>query len=99
MLIVYANDLTNMSTTPAGLQRHLNALQLFCEQRQLCVNSTKTKVVTFGSRARCQAFTFDDSEVERVQSYKYLDLNSTQPDIWPIVSPSLFLLPTKHCMA
>ena len=35
-------------------------------------NLAKTKVVTFGSRARCQAFTFSGSEVERVQSYKYL---------------------------
>ena len=67
-----------MSTTvtPAELQRQLNALQLFCEQRQLTVNLAKTKVVTFGSRARCQlslqTFTFNGNEVERVQLYKYL---------------------------
>ena len=28
-LLLYADDLTIMSTTPAGLQRQLNALQLF----------------------------------------------------------------------
>ena len=61
-----------MSTTPAGLQRQINALQLFCEQRQLTVSLAKTKVVTFGSRARCQTFTFNGKGVERVQSYKYL---------------------------
>ena len=61
-----------MFTTPAGLQRQLNALQLFCKQKQLIVNLAKTKVVTFGSRARCQLFTFNGNEVERVQSYKYL---------------------------
>ena len=71
-LLLYADDLTIMSTRPAGLQRLLNALQLFCEQRQLSVNLAKTKVVTFGSRAKCQAFTFNGNEVERVQSYKYL---------------------------
>ena len=71
-VLLYADDLTIMSTTPAGLQRQLNALQLFCEQRQLSVNLAKTKVVTFGSRARCQAFTFNGNEVERVQPYKYL---------------------------
>ena len=71
-LLLYADDLTILSTTPAGLQRQLNALQLFCEQRQLTVNLAKTKVVTFGSRARCQAFMFNGNEVERVQSYKYL---------------------------
>ena len=79
-LLLYADDLTIMSTTPEGLQRQLNALQLFCEQRQLSVNLAKTKVVTFGSRARCQAFTFNDSEVERIQSYKYLgfELHATK---------------------
>ena len=71
-LLLYADDLTIMSTTAAGLQRQLNALQLFCEQRQLSVNLAKTKVVTFGSRAQCQAFMFNGNEVERVQSYKYL---------------------------
>ena len=33
-LILYADDLTIMSTTPEGLQQQLNALQLFCKQRQ-----------------------------------------------------------------
>ena len=34
-----------------SLQRQLNALQLFCGQRQLTVNLAKTKVVNLGSRA------------------------------------------------
>ena len=42
-LLLYADDLTIKSTTPAGLQRQLNALQLFCEQRQLTVNLAKTR--------------------------------------------------------
>ena len=80
-LLLYADDLTIMSTTPAGLQRQLNALQLFCQQRQLSVNLAKTKVVTFGSRARCQAFTFNGNKVERIQSYKYLkfEFHATKP--------------------
>ena len=97
-LLVYADDLTIMSTTPAGLQRLLNALQLFCEQRQLSVNLAKTKVVTFGSRARCQAFTFNGNEVERVQSYKYLGFEFHATKNLSQLSPSLFLLPTKQCM-
>ena len=42
-LLLYADDLTIMSTTPAGLQRQINALQLFCEQRQLTVNLSKPR--------------------------------------------------------
>ena len=63
-----------MSTAPAGLQRQLNALQFFCEQWLLTVNLAKTKKVTFGSRARCQTFTFNGNEAERVQSYIYMYL-------------------------
>ena len=70
-LLLYVDDLILMSTTAAGLQRQLGAQQQFCDQRQLSVNLTKTKVVTFGSRAKCQAFKFNGNEVERVQSYKY----------------------------
>ena len=40
----------------------------------MTINLTKIKVVTFGARAGCQAFTFNGSEVERVQSYKYFGL-------------------------
>ena len=71
-LVLYADDLTTTFTTLAGLQRQLNALQLFCKQQQLSVNLAKTKVVTFGFRARCQAFTFNGSEAEHVQSCKHL---------------------------
>ena len=71
-LLLYADDLIIMSTTAAGLQRQLDALQQFCQQRQLSVNLSKTKVVTFGSKAACQAFIFNSNEVERVESYKYL---------------------------
>ena len=71
-LLLYADDLTIMSTTPAGLQWQLSALQFFCEQRQLTVNLAKTKAVTFGFRARCQASKFNGIEVERVQTYRYL---------------------------
>ena len=47
---------------------------------ELTVNLTKTKVVTVGSAARCQAFTFNGSEVEHVQPYKYLgfELDATK---------------------
>ena len=71
-LLLNADDLTIMSRTLAGLQQQLNALQRFCEQQQLHVNLAKIKVVTFGSRARYPAFTFNGDEVDRVQSYKYL---------------------------
>ena len=71
-LLLYAGDLIIMSTTPAGLQRQLDALQQFCQQRQLGVNLPKTKVVTLGSKAACQAFMVSGNAVDRIRSYKYL---------------------------
>ena len=79
-LLLYTDDLIIMSTTAAGLQRQLDALQQFCHQRQLSVNLTKTKVVTIGSKAACHAFIFNSNEVERVESCKYLgcELHATK---------------------
>ena len=44
-LLLYADDLILMSTSAAGLQKQLDALASFCDQRQLTVNLSKTKVV------------------------------------------------------
>ena len=41
------NDLIFMSTSLEGLQKQLDALAAFCEQRQLTVNLSKTKAVIF----------------------------------------------------
>ena len=97
-LLLYADDLIIMSTTAAGLQRQLDALQQFCQQRQLGVNLAKTKVVTFGSKAACQAFMFNSIEVEQVESYKFLGLSFMQPKICHTASRSLSLLQRKQCI-
>ena len=46
-LLLYAYDLILISTSPEGLQRQVDALATFCEQRQLTINLSKTKVVIF----------------------------------------------------
>ena len=49
-LLLYADDLILMSESAAGLQKQLDALASFCEERQLTVNLSKTKVVVFEHR-------------------------------------------------
>ena len=72
-LLLYADDLILMSTTAAGLQTQLNALASFCDQRQLTVNLSKTKVVVFEPRRSDVAdFVLNGAVVERGESYKYL---------------------------
>ena len=46
-LLLHADDLILMSESAAGLQKQLDALASFCEERQLTVNLSKTKVVVF----------------------------------------------------
>ncbi len=50
LLLLYADDLILMSERASGLQKQLDALASFCEQRQLTVNLSKTKVVVFETR-------------------------------------------------
>ncbi len=72
-MLLYADDLTLMSHTPAGLQKQLDVLQAFCCERQLIVNVKKTKVVVFEARkSMCQAFQYEGEAIEQLNSFKYL---------------------------
>ena len=72
-LLLYADDLILMSTSKEGLQRQLDVLASFCEQRLLTVNLSKTKIVIFeAQRSQCEPFLFNNRAVERQQEYKYL---------------------------
>ena len=71
-LLFYADDLILMSESASGLQKQLDALASFCEQRQLTFNLSKTKVVVFEARqGDVRSFVLSGAVVERVESYKY----------------------------
>ena len=72
-LLLYADDLILMSTSPEGLQRQLDALACFSEQRQLTVSLNKTKVLIFEARkSDCKEFVFSGTPVEQYDEYRYL---------------------------
>ena len=48
-LLLYADDVVLIVDSLEGLQRHLDALQAFCEDRDLTVNLGKTKVMVFNA--------------------------------------------------
>jgi hypothetical protein len=74
-LLLYADDLALMSETPQGLQKQINTLSEFCVDRQLVINVSKTKVVVFEKhRSVASKFTYRGTTIERVQSFRYLDL-------------------------
>ena len=72
-LLLYADDLILMSTIAAGIQTQLDARASFCDQRQLTVNLSKTKVVVFEPCCSDAAdFVLNGTVLERGESYKYL---------------------------
>ena len=47
--ILYADDIVLISDSLTGLQRHLNALKVFCTDKGLSINMDKTKVIMFST--------------------------------------------------
>ena len=45
--LLFADDLCLISLSMQGLQKHLNTLQAFCNDRGLTVNLSKTKLAVF----------------------------------------------------
>jgi hypothetical protein len=74
-LLLYADDLVLISTSQSGLQRLIDRLERFCEDRGLTVNIEKTKTLVFGARKCLKVpITFKGNPVEQVESFKYLGL-------------------------
>ena len=78
-LLLYADDLTLLSTTPAGLQSQLDALHSFCLSSQLDVNLAKTEIVVFhpprpAPTPAASTWHFGESPVTTSDSYRYLGI-------------------------
>ena len=74
--VLYADDLALISTTQAGLQTSLNALEQYCAQWKLAVNLSKTQVVIFSSSYLRQnySFSFGNQNIQIGTSYTYLGI-------------------------
>jgi len=71
-LLLYADDLVLMSRTQRGLQKQLDELGKFYDERDLMVNVKKTKVVVFGSRVNTSPLLYGGLPIEEVASFRYL---------------------------
>ena len=81
--LLYADDMTLLATSPAGLQRQLNLLQRYCKRWGLTVNTGKTKLILLSGQRTQQAaqqaaeqagLTFAGQQLETVTSFKYLGI-------------------------
>ena len=80
-ILLFADDIVLISSSPEGLQRQLDALALFCELRKLTVNRSKTKVMIFnGVKKNLDfRFLFKGEEVEITSTYTYLGVQFSGP--------------------
>ena len=62
-ILLYADDIVLLSKPPSGLQHRLDILQLFCSEKLLTVNMSKTQVVIFNDfrRSHTDSFTYSIS--------------------------------------
>jgi len=67
-----------LMTKPSGLQHCLNALEVYCEEWSLNINSKKTQIMIFSKNKKAPTnepalnFAFKNSLLEKVNEYKYL---------------------------
>jgi hypothetical protein len=79
-MLLFADDICLISTTPAGLQNQINNLQTASGYLGLSVNLDKTKVMVFrkgGRLSKYEKWFFNGSKIEIVNKYTYLGFTLT----------------------
>jgi len=79
-LLLFADDICLISSTPAGLQNQLDNLEKASTSLGLTVNLKKTKIMVFrkgGHLGKAEKWFYQGKEVEIVNSYKYLGFTLT----------------------
>ena len=75
LILLFADDIALLSTTPGGLQVQLNLLKQCCNRLKLSVNEEKTKVMVFrkgGYLGQNEKWYYDGKALEVVNKYCYL---------------------------
>ena len=92
-ILLFADDVVLLSSSPKGLQRQLDALALFCDLRKLTVNLSKTKVMIFNGVKKTShfRFLFKGEEVEITSTYTYLGVRFSGPrfSLRPTLQPRI----------
>ena len=75
-LVLYADDIVLLSSSPEGLQKSLDTLADFCSCWKLKVNTSKSKIVVFNSNGKSflNHFKCDGNIIDTVSNYCYLGI-------------------------
>ena len=79
-ILLFADDVTLLATTPSGLQNQLNYLRDCCVRMGMEVNEDKTKVMVFrkgGHLRKHEKWYYNGNSLIVVNSYTYLDFTLT----------------------
>ena len=79
-LLLFADDICLISTTPSGLQNQIRNLEKASESLGLMVNLNKTKIMVFrkgGHLGKYEKWFYKGKEIEIVNNYKYLGFTLT----------------------
>ena len=79
-ILLFADDVTLISTSTIGLQNQLDCLKQSCEELKLEVNIDKTKIIVFrkgGFLSKFENWKFNGQKVEVVNEYCYLGYTFT----------------------
>jgi hypothetical protein len=74
-ILLFADDVALLASTPIGLQNQLRVLENCCEQMQLEVNIEKTKIMVFrkgGILGKHEVWYYKNEKVDVVNKYCYL---------------------------
>ena len=74
-LLLFADDIALISTSPTGLQNQINNLEQASDSLGLKVNTQKTKIMVFrkgGHLSRHEKWFYKGKQIEVVNSYRYL---------------------------
>ena len=76
--ILYADDLLLISTSQEGLQKGIDAIEVYCHNWKLQVNIQKSKVIIFNGQGKNLnnkfQFYLNGSQLESVDSFNYLGI-------------------------
>jgi hypothetical protein len=74
-ILLFADDVALLATTPIGLQNQLRVLENCCEELKLQVNIEKTKIMVFrkgGILGKHDVWYYDNEKIDVVNKYCYL---------------------------
>lgn len=72
-ILLYADDMALIASSPEDLQKMLDALRDFADQWHFEVNADKTKIMQFNDKRR-HIWLFDGRAIEVVTEFKYLGI-------------------------